>query len=94
VRLARRRPALRWWWFQRWCSVVAGVEVVGANGFGLRAGSWRSAGSAWRGRFRAIGRTVCSRLWVDLRRTIGWTWPPMRPTSAGGRVPATRSAEC
>jgi len=32
--------------------------------------------------------------WVGLRTTSGWTWSRMRPMSAGGRVPATRSAAC
>ena len=76
-------------WIQRWCSVVAGVAVAGASGFGSRAASWRSAGSAKRDRFGATGRTACSRRWVGLRRTIGWTWPRMRHTTGGGRARAT-----
>jgi hypothetical protein len=94
ARSARSRPRLRWWWIQRWCSVVAGVVVVGASGFGLRAASWRSAGSAKRCRFGAIVRTGCCRLSVALSRTVGWTWPRMRPTSGGGRPRATRSDAC
>ena len=88
---ARRRPPVRWWWIQSWCSVVAGVVVAGASGLGSRAASSRSSGRARRGRSRAIGRTGCSRRSVGLRRTTGSTWPPTRPMSTGGRRRATRT---